>query len=189
MKWNAKLDCDALKPDQQINRRRMSRRDRIIIGLALFTIFSLVLLIADPVSHAYRYMSNITNFRIRSIGLAAVNYAEAHDGKLPDADHWEQTLGVSDIATVPTFFWERPLRFAMNRQYAGKNIETLTDQSRRVIFFESTLQNANAVSDLDTMLPCDFRNGCGGFVSFADGHQDIIICNNLNAFIQRDAKK
>ena len=158
---------------------------RLIAVTAMIPILVLALFVFNPKHRIYTRSLNETMWRIRSIDLAAFEYARNHNGNLPPAEHWEETLGVSDIAVVPTYFWEPTLRFAMNKEVAGKNIKSLYDPSHTVLFFESTLQTRDATADMTTMPPCTFRGGYVTFVAFVDGHQEDISCEGRQAVIQR----
>ena len=108
-------------------------------------------------------------------GLAAIEYADAHGGRLPDAAHWEQDLqsyfgkyGISATLAAPPN--GTPRRLAMNSALGGMNINKLSDPANMVLFFES-VSRAPSSADAVQSLPAAGTDGGEYFaICYADGH-------------------
>ena len=125
-----------------------------------------------------RGMTSLSN--LRQIGLALIMYAQANEGRLPDADGWVDALlpQWSDVKDKgfhaealfhdPTAPGEEPWNYAFNRALSGARLADLKDPSATVMVFESTAGVKNA-SDKGQSLPRPGRHTGGDYFVFADG--------------------
>ena len=114
---------------------------------------------------------------------AGVSYAQSHGGYLPDANHWEEALyphktraEADAYVQVPTLFWERPRRLAMNAALSNRNINTLKHRDKVILFYESVSPQHDASDNVASLPPCDARGGMSIATGFADGHVEEVPC-------------
>lgn len=114
---------------------------------------------------------------------AGVSYAQSHGGCLPDANHWEEALyphktraEADAYVQVPTLFWERPRRLAMNAALSSRNINTLKHPDKVILFYESVSPQHDASDNVASLPPCDARGGMDIAIGFADGHVEQVPC-------------
>lgn len=120
---------------------------------------------------------------LRQIGLALTMYAEAHDGRLPDADHWvdavlpvwakaaqEDKSGFDPVQLFrdPSAPEGQRWNYAFNRALSGVKLADIPNPSATVMVFESTTGTKNA-SDMGQSVPHPGRHAGGDYYVFADG--------------------
>lgn len=114
---------------------------------------------------------------------AGVIYAQSHSGCLPDAHHWEESLyphkteaEADAYVKIPTLFWERPRRLAMNAALSNRNINTLKHRDKAILLYESVSPQHDASDNIASLPPCEARGGMSIATGFADGHVEEVPC-------------
>jgi hypothetical protein len=123
-----------------------------------------------------------------SVQMQAVSYAYRdyflnHNGRLPDARHWEDELMVynQDFYEKPTFrlsrvftiipkFGYQSRRIAMNQNLSGLSLDQLKNHDRTVVFYAAVTDKKNATGNPppdNFLTKLDFKHQL--FV-FANGH-------------------
>lgn len=126
---------------------------------------------------------------LRQIALAILLYAQAHNDRLPDADHWvdevlpiwldpkathaEQERSALSLFRDPTAPEGRNWTYAFNRNLSGLRLSSLKDPAHIVLVFESTTAVKNA-ADTGASLPRPGWHSGGSHYAFADGHVRLI---------------
>jgi len=116
---------------------------------------------------------------LRQIGLALIQYAQAHGDRLPDADGWVDALLPQWAAFDKDFPAERlfrdpsapagqPWNYAFNRALSGVRLGDIKDPAATVMVFESTAGAKNA-ADTGQSVPHPGRHAGGDYYVFADG--------------------
>lgn len=136
---------------------------------------------------AARAASSMSN--LRQIALAILLYAQAHNDRLPDADHWvdevlpfwldpkatqvEKERSAQALFRDPSAPAGQNWTYAFNRHLSGLPLSSLKDPVNTVLVFESTTAVKNA-ADAGTSLPRPGRHSAGSHYAFADGHVRLI---------------
>ncbi len=123
-------------------------------------------------------LTSISN--LRQIGLAMIQYAEAHDNHLPPAGTWVDAIlptwkNVTDRSFHPTELFRDPSapagqawNYAFNQNLADVRLSDIKDPAATVMLFESTAGVKNA-ADTGQSVPHPGRHSGGSHYVFADG--------------------
>lgn len=112
----------------------------------------------------------------RMLGMAALQYAQYHHQRYPDAGTWEQELVPYlrpmslDALHPPGPLGGTPRRFSLNPALAGKTFAHLPETATPWLFYESVAPAPSATDDL-VYWPDPGKDG--GFLSavvYGDGH-------------------
>jgi prepilin-type processing-associated H-X9-DG protein len=126
---------------------------------------------------------------LKQIALAILMYAQAHNDRLPDADHWvdevlpyclspkatpaEKERASKSLFRDPTAPVGQQWTYAFNRNLSHVSLSALKDPARTVLVFESTTATKNA-ADTGRSLPHPGWHSGGSHIAFADGHVKLI---------------
>ncbi len=113
---------------------------------------------------------------VRQLGLAAIIYANDHEGRLPDAGKWcdllQKKLGSSDVLRCPAGNRAERCHYAFNLLMSGTELNRIENAARTVLFIESPAGwNRSAGPELLTG-PSRHQNHIA--VCFADGHVEMV---------------
>jgi uncharacterized protein (DUF983 family) len=149
----------------------------IISGLGVLMIPAMLILMAIlfPVFNQARGKARQASCLafIRQVDMAVLRFADDHQGKLPDADHWADEI-MPYVPNKHVFHCPDQLNkealsgYAFNRALSGKNIADLDNPADTVLVFESD-QGWNASGDISA-LPAQPRHNRGDNYGFGDGH-------------------
>ena len=115
----------------------------------------------------------------KMLGLAAIQYAQDHNNRYPDAGRWEQELApylapdekdFGSIVHPPTPFGGTPRRFSLNPALSGKTLAQTDNAANVWMFYESISKTPSASDDLDAWPDPEKDKGQESAVVYADGH-------------------
>jgi len=108
---------------------------------------------------------------LEQLAVAALRYADEHDGVLPRADTWVQELepylesaDVLKCGQAP----DLAIAYAMNRALSGDSLADIRDPANTPLFFESELRGPSPAGRLADIAPP--RHWGGNHFAFVDGH-------------------
>jgi hypothetical protein len=114
---------------------------------------------------------------VKQLGLAALEYADDADGRLPEAEEWMDCTSAYakslPIYRAPGLSGDGVFGFAFRRKLSDKTIDTVVDQGKVALIFDSTDTRRNASGGLD-LLPNPPRYGGKNVVCVVDGHGKAI---------------
>lgn len=109
---------------------------------------------------------------LSQLALAALIYAQDHDGRLPDADQWVDEIFPyaknGEIFKCPAAP-DLEYGYAMNEALSGEQVQTLAAPAQAVLFFDSDLGKRNAAAGPEALAKPGRHLG-GHNCCFADGH-------------------
>lgn len=108
--------------------------------------------------------------KLGKFSLAACLYAADHKETFPPADHWAEALRpyCSLSTETPPLSDGKARRVTLNKDIAGKSLESIYHPSSAILFFESVSNKPDTTADLEA-IPKDDPTGMFA-VTFTDGH-------------------
>jgi len=110
------------------------------------------------------------------LGLAALQYAQDHGGRYPDAGRWEQEMtpylgpDAAEVLHPPAPMFGTPRRFSLNPALSGKSQAQIDSPSNVWMFYESVSSASSASDDLDHWPDTGRDGGHRYAIVWADGH-------------------
>jgi hypothetical protein len=143
-----------------------SQKRRARVGEVIVIVACLVLLVAMsiPVLQKARMASRQDQAYeyIRTVALGMLAYAEAHDGRLPDADNWPEAvrpyLLYPEALKFPRDRADQPVSYTMVERHSGARLDEIPNRDAAIILHES-----------EYVAPATWSYG-GLWVAYADGH-------------------
>lgn len=141
---------------------------------------------------AARAASSMSN--LKQLALSLIAYAQTHNNRLPDADHWADEIlpdflvpqagpnqaSPADLEHFGATLFRDPSApegknwtYAFNRNLSRVPLSSIKDPANTVLVFESTTGIKNA-ADAGQSLPRPGWHNGGSHVAFADGHVKLI---------------
>lgn len=148
-----------------------------IAAIIILSMCGLLMLSTDPIFSTrtgddYRNEGIVCMTNLKELNLAALAYAQDHDGKFPPETSWNKAIH-SYSKTWQIFYCPhsrehvRP-SYAMNRGLTGLKLPAIRNPEETVLFFESTPE-CNVVGGPE-LIASPPRHDGGNNYSFVDGH-------------------
>ena len=122
---------------------------------------------------------------VKQLALAAMIYANDHDGRMPEAQKWcdqlQPNLGSRGVLLCPAGNQSDRCHYAFNAELSGAELNRIGSPAQTVLFVESAGGwNKSGGAEL---LVQPRRHGQAVVVGFADGHVEVVVSaarlNNL----------
>ena len=152
------------------------------IAAPVFCVLAVILL-ADGGIYYTAYVNRARESRAltcsKLLGLAAIQYAQEHKDRYPDAGRWEQELApylalngkdFGDALHPPTPFRGTPRRFSLNPALSGKSLASVNNPASVWVFYESVSRTPSASDNLDAWPDPKRDGGDMSAVVYGDGH-------------------
>ena len=159
----------------------MPLRQRALYGF-VFAVFAAIALAYGGMYYAERVNQARESQALscaKMLGLAAIQYAQDHNNRYPDAGRWEQELEpyltpndkyFGDVVHPQTPFQGTARRFSYNPALSGKSLASVDNPSGVWMFYESVSEKPSASDDLDAWPDPERDKGNMFAVVYGDGH-------------------
>lgn len=145
----------------------------VLCVLAAVLIAAVAVFSVERINHA-REIRTLSS--AKRLGLAAVQYAQDHEDRYPDAGCWEQELApyfdaqAGDIVHPTAPIGGTPRRFSLNPAFSGKAMGQIAEPADIWMFYESVSRTPSASDDLDHWPDSEHDGGQVYAVAYGDGH-------------------
>jgi len=151
-----------------------------VIGVSFAVILGAVLVYVNFTTVQPKKRQAICQSNLKMIGLGTLQYVRDSDEKYMPANNWQDAISPY-LKKPPSFLC--PLRgdlasgYAYQKLFSNAKMSLVTDMSKCIIFFDSSLPMRNA-SDSGASVPSPSRHLLGNNFAFMDGH--------VKAFVKPD---
>lgn len=152
----------------------MQRHPPLLLGLIVVWVFLLTNVLLTLAGLFHVGCAQLTGRRagchavMKSLGEAAMQYAQDYDDTFPPVAHWEVALKPYLKIPLKCPSVKRGSSYAMNKALSKKKLEALENPAEVILFFES--DNGTTVAQK--------RHGGSQNFTFADGHAKRVSENN-----------
>lgn len=129
---------------------------KLLFAISALAVFCVAMALYARASVEAQHAQYLSDLRVgEATGIAMMNYASSHAGRLPKSQHWEESIKPYwPDKDYTVSIQEHPGdRLAMNSKLSGVRINSIPSPDRTIVFFE-THSNSKDVSGVPSWKQC-----------------------------------